>query len=212
VRGALIIAPRVKLAHVRESIVLADAACDISFAHDSIIIARCAAEVSHLRNSILLTGFASQASHADKSVMLSGVQASASHARTSVLGGAEACRFSFAREGTVLLNSPGVEPRRLRHGARQIRTEKLVLRDERANSPLDEKLTLTFTHQDARGGLALFRLKDGTGEYVARVDQEIRNPAGDPLPELKGWKLIFAGNRIAVFGDGKEFAHVTHAR
>jgi hypothetical protein len=73
--------------------------------------------------------------------------------------------------------------------------------------PLEGKLTLTLAIERDEP-LALFKLPDGTGEYVARYEQEIKTPQGQAIETLKGWKLIYAGNRLAVFANGDEIACV----
>lgn len=109
----------------------------------------------------------------------------------------------------MLINSPA-NARATRNKVRSATTKSLVLRENEVDNPLEGKLTLTFVSASGRsgGGLALLRLKDGTGEYVARSSQEICRPDGTALAELKGWTLTYAGSKFAVFGDGKRHCYL----
>ena len=208
-RSALVKEKRVKLPIVEKSIVLCDTVAEISSAKDSIIIARVAAFVSQSTNCLVIAGHLAVTSHAQGSIVLCNSRVEASFARQSVLAGPAEVNLSIA-DGTVLVNSPAPQRRVAAAGRdpnQTVEIKGLTFGEKSPQNPLEDKLTVTMATQNGEA-LALFKLPDGTGEYVARYDQEIKTPQGEPIDSLKGWKLIYAGNRLAVFANGEEIACV----
>jgi hypothetical protein len=60
---------------------------------------------------------------------------------------------------------------------------------------LKGKLTITTLMRE----LVLYKLPDGTGEYVIRKGNGFQRPDGTPIEPLLGWKLVLVGSRIAAF-------------
>jgi len=94
-----------------------------------------------------------------------------------------------------------------RNPNRSIRIPELSLANPSVKNSLAGRIHVTDVIP-LRDGIALFRLNDGSGEYVARYGQLINDPKGKPLPELKGWTLCHTARRSAVFTDGNDFAIV----
>jgi hypothetical protein len=194
---------------VDKSIVLCDSVADISIARNSIIIARVAACISHCENCIVIAGRLAAASHVQNSVVLSNSRYEGSFVQQSIVAGPEEVNFSHA-QGTVLVNSQPPQrrfPVNPREPNTAVEVQGVTFGEKSPANPLEGKLTLTLAAQYDQG-LALFKLPDGTGEYVARYEQEIKTPQGELIESLKGWKLIYAGNRLAVFANGEEIACV----
>ena len=205
----LIIEPNVDIRMVHNSIVLADSVAKIGMAQNSIIIARVATKISSARNCVIITGLVSEMTHIDKCVALAGVSVHVSRASGSMIGATEPVKISMGNNGTVLINATP-DQRAGRHGdVKGVIARGLVLRDKKIENPLKD--TLTLTHASALdGGLALFRLKDGSGEYVARTDKEILRADGTPLAELAGWKLSYTGKGFVIFGDGDRYCYMSY--
>lgn len=206
----LVVEKKVEMSIVQNSIVLSDSTVQISSARDSIIVARVATRISSARNCIIISGVASETSSLDGCICLAGVSNHVSSATRSVLGSSEPVQISSGRTGTLLMNQKP-DQRAVRRGVQGVVVGGVVLRDKEAKNPLEGIMTVTHVHI-GDGGLALFRLKDGTGEYVARTDQEIRHPDGKPVEELADWKLRFTGRNFVVFGDGEKYSHLTLQR
>lgn len=208
-RGTLIKEKRVKISSVEKSIVLCDSVADISIARNSIIIARAAACISHCQDCLVISGRLAAASHVQNSVVLTNSRVETSSVRQSILAGPEEVRVSHA-EGSLFVNSPAPQrrfPGDPREANQSVEVQGIKFGEKSPPNPLEGKLTLTLAVQYDQG-LALFKLPDGSGEYVARYDQEIKTPQGEPIESLKGWKLIYSGNRLAIFGRGEEIACV----
>lgn len=212
-RGTLVKEKRVKISSVEKSIVLCDSVADISIARNSIIIARAAACISHCEDCLVIAGRLATASHVQNSIVLCNSRVEISIARQSILAGPEEVSLSHA-QGTILVNSP-LPQRRFPEDRREpntsVEVQGIKFGEKSPPNPLEGKLTLTLALQYDQA-LALFKLPDGSGEYVARYDQEIKTPQGEPIESLKGWKLIYSGNRLAVFGCGEEIACVRQER
>jgi hypothetical protein len=202
IANRLLIIDGVCKCHIAQnSIILADTAAEVSIAQDSIIIARVAANVNMASNCLVIAGQSLDCSHAGNSVLLSGNAGSLSVGDNSVFGCAGECSLSMGRS-TTLLNCRPHEPRR-DDGSRFVKTEGIVLRVVPPPNPLADKIAVTFSLQ-TNNGPVLFRLLRGGGEYVARTGQPIKAPDGTEIPELKGWKVRYAGARMAVFTDGEQ--------
>ena len=208
-RSALVKDKRVKVSSIDKSIVLCESVADISIAKNSIVIAPVAACISHCDNCIIIAGRLAAVSHVQNSVVLCNARLEGSHAQQSILAGPEEVNLSYA-QGTVLVNSPPPQrrfPANPREPNASVEVQGITFGEKSPPNPLAGKLTLTLVTQQDQA-LALFKLPDGSGEYVARYDQEIKTPQGEPIEPLKGWKLIYAGNRLAVFANGEEIACV----
>lgn len=205
-RNQLIVESKVNVGTIQNSIVLADTVANINRAHNCIIIARIAANVRDAQNCIVLTGAVAETRSVTKCVVLSQVAVQPSIVRDSMLGASEPIALSSVDASTVLINTRPDE-RAARRGVRGVVAEGLVIHDEKTINPLAEKVTITLaTAED--GGVALFRLSNGSGEYVARVDQDIHGPNGAAVAELAGWKLQYAGKGFVVFGDGERYSYL----
>ncbi len=208
-RGTLVKEKRVQISSVEKSIVLCDSVADISIARNSIIIARVAACISHCDNCIVIAGRLAAVSHAQGSVVLCNSRLEGSYAQKSILAGPAEVNLSHA-QGTVLVNSPAPQrhfPANPREPNASVEVQGITFGEKSPPNPLEGKLTLTLATQQDQA-LVLFKLPDGSGEYVSRYDQEIKTPQGQPIESLQGWKLIYAGNRLAVFANGDEIACV----
>jgi hypothetical protein len=209
-RGTLIKEKRSKIPHVDKSIVLCDSIADVSFARNSIIIAPVGVCTSHCENCLIITGRLAVANNATNSVLLCNSRVETSFARGSILAGPEEVTVSHA-ESTVFVNSKPPMPRFAGEDPRMtnkaVEVNGIKFGEKAPQDPLDGKLILTLATQQDQA-LALFKLPDGSGEYVARYEQEIKTPQGQPIESLQGWKLIYAGNRLAVFANGDEIACV----
>jgi hypothetical protein len=204
-QGVLLKDKRVKVSSIDKSIVLCDSVADISFARNSIIIARVAACLSQCENCLVIAGRLAVCSQVQSSVVLCNARVESSFVRQSVVAGPEQVTTSIA-ESSVFVNGPA-PGRRIPGDPREpncsVEVKGIVFGNKSAANRLEGKLTLTLAMQYDQA-IALFKLPDGTGEYVARYEQEIKTPQGQPIESLKGWKLIYAGNRLAVFANGEE--------
>jgi hypothetical protein len=209
-RGTLLREKRVKTSVLEGSILLADSIAEVSIARNSIIIAPVAAMVSSCENSLVIAGQLVNVSSPRGSVILCNSRVEASYVRESILAGPAGVQVSHA-EGSTFVNSAipmrpgGFVPGRAEN--KSVDVKGIVFGAKAPPSPLEGKLNITLATQQDQA-LVLFKLADGTGEYVARYEQEIKTPQGQPIEALKGWKLIYAGNRLAVFANGDEIACV----
>ena len=208
VQGALIKDRRVKLGQCRGSIILADTIAEVDHAYGSVIIARGAVCVAHSTNSIIIAGHVVDVSHSTKSVLLSNWNTIVSHAHDSILAGRERVEVSHA-DGTAFLNSPAPPDRPFPGRAANtfVKIKGITFGETISRQHLGGSMTITQTvptRDNPNTGLALFNLANGTGEYVARVEQEIKTPEGIPIETLKGWRLIYAGNDHAIFSNGDD--------
>lgn len=195
-------------------IVLADTAVDIASAKDCIIIAGTSVSVSSPQNCIILAGEHIQVGGGENNLILSGGRLTASIARKAVIGAARHVSLNIA-ENVVYLNSrvPDTGEAALRAEGRperipkEVQSEAIILELPERKNPLEGIITLNLVFSSRVSPLVVFQRKGKQGEYVARVEQEIRSPDGPPIPELEGWRLIYCGNSsFAVFRKGEESA------
>ena len=66
-------------------------------------------------------------------------------------------------------------------------------------NPLADMLEITLLIGGGRSGFALFRLPDGTGEFIARVGAKIADPYGKELEGFEGWRLTFIRSEYCTF-------------
>ena len=183
---------------VRNSIVLADVAVDISGCDNSIIIARAAAEVTFPKNSIVIGGFWLDSSSARDSILLSGHGANVTFPKNGIIAAGENVRTSSSTEEATFVNTQ--PPERTRGAPKLVATEGLILREAQPKNPLADKIVVTH----AASGIVLFRRASGGGELVARLNQPVKHPDGEPVPELEGWQACYtAYYRHALFTDGE---------
>jgi hypothetical protein len=180
----------------------------VSSAQNSIIIAGVAANVSSPRNCIIIAGQDVYASSCRDSIVLSGGALQMSSVTNGIAGAVEPISVSFPR-GTAIVNSPPLKNVGVVAGAaphKEVKSPGVKLGVAPDNNPLEGKITLTLAIINQTEPLALFRRKDGDGEYVARSGQELTFPDGKGIPELAGWKLVYCGRRgYAVFEkDGEQ--------
>jgi hypothetical protein len=198
-RNSLIVvgdADRVSFA--QDSIILATGVVDVSSARNCLIVARLGATVSSCHDSVVVAGVSLNASITRNSVLVSGhyLNASITHGAILAAGAPVDCGIP---ENVTFVNTAPLRDRPER-GSRSVRIPRLVLSDPDRKQPLAEALTLTHLGS----GLALFRLPDGTGEYVARTGQAIAQPGGREIETLRGWQLRYVSGRVAVFAKGDE--------
>ena len=209
-RGVLLKEKRVKTSMVERSIVLADSVAEVSIARNSIIIAPVAAIVSSCEDSLVIAGHLVNVSSPRGSVILCNTRLEASLVRDTIVGCPQGVQISRAESSTFINSAIPMRPGGLAPGRtenKSVEVQGIVFGAKAPPSPLEGKLTITLATQLDQA-LALFNLPDGSGEYVARYEQEIKTPQGEPIESLKGWKLIYAGNRLAVFAKGDEIACV----
>jgi hypothetical protein len=209
-RGTLLKEKRVKTSMVDRSIVLADSIAEVSLARNSIIIAPVAAIVSSCENSLVISGQLVNVPSPRGSVILCNTRLESLLVRDSVLGCPQGVQVSHAQGSTFVNSAIPMRPGGLAPGGaenKSVEVQGIVFGAKAPPSPLEGKLTITLATQQDQA-LALFKLPDGTGEYVARYEQEIKTPQGKPIEALQGWRLIYAGNQLAVFSKGDEIACV----
>ncbi len=202
--SALVVLKRGTIPIVRNSVVIADEQVEINSAENAIIIARVAAKVLIARNSVIIAGKMLDVTSDDHGVLLSGGDCKVNVCRDSVVGAAGAFVALGVNDATTvntkLKDNSGL-PRGFRQPLRSVQIPQVDLGDTGDANVLTSRLHVTggFPEQN---GVALFRLASGKGEYVARYGEPVLDTNGRPINELKGWKLCFANDRMAVFTDG----------
>ncbi len=206
---ALVVLKRGNITFARHSIILADEQVEINNADDCIIIARLAVRVRISSNCIIIAGMSLDTDIDRGSILLSGSRVDLGIVTGAICAATAPSRFGIV-QNTTLVNWPQTAEvdRGGRRENRIVQLPELVLADSAAKNPLAPRIQLTDTFAD-RGGIALFRLANGKGEYVARYDRPINDPDGKPISELRGWTLCFAGRAFAVFTDGNDFASLS---
>lgn len=199
-RYNLVIAKEVDHVHsATDSIILSDGSVQVFGAYDSLIIARLGVTINSCRNCVVVTGASLKTRESKKCVLVSRGHVETDTAYASVLAAGESLR-SGGVASVTFVNTPQAEVRTERN-SRYVRIPHLIVGQPDRENPLKGALTLTHIGSD----LVLFRLADGTGEYVARKDQPINRPDGRPIESLKGWRLQYvADSRIATFKKGEQ--------
>lgn len=214
--GALRVMRSGEIGYVSKAILLVDGSVRIGFADNCIILATGAVEVAHGSRNFILAGCYIEVSHDGSqlrrpevvrgkgSVLLSGSALHVAHAYGAVCGAPDIVWISHATKATFV-NTPR---RDVGHedGTLLRKAEGLVLTWKGApgKAALKDRLRITLLVDSDRGGrLALFRTKEGGGEYVVREGNELRDPSGKVLAGLEGWKLVFVTREYALF-EGKE--------
>lgn len=195
-----------RIAMAENSVVLFGTAGAVGNAKNCIVIAPLAIEVSVAENCIVLGGSTTQVNIARGSIVLSSGQLFGSVGDNSFLGAGGEVRVRGLRKAMVIgaraVELPGVIGP---DDSTTLQVPALDLRQQLTfDDPLRDKLEITYLGGSSTSGFLLFKLPDGSGEYVARAGQEIRSPQGQPLAGLEGWKLSFCSGRIAVFEKGDE--------
>jgi hypothetical protein len=201
IRKSLVVGKNIgRISIARDSIILSDGAVEISSVSNCLIVARMGANISSCDNSVVITGIALEAAIPKNSVLISGIHLNARIAQDSILAAGELTDSGILKNVTFVNVTP--QNRGIERDSRYVTIPRLILSDPQRVDPLAGVATITYLSRD----LALFRLADGTGEYVARKDQPIRHPDGRPIDAFAGWKLSYvAGSRIAVFAKDDEF-------
>jgi hypothetical protein len=205
IQNALVVTDVAYFSTVKNSIVLAESAVEISSAQNSIIIAGAAASVTSPRNSVVIAGQDIYTSSCRDSLILSGGQLRMSSLYSGVVGAVEPLTFTSLRGGAIV-NSPPLQAV-LVSAAKQVESEAVTLTLDAPEDSLGEKLILTMVVASRTDPIAIFRRQEGKGEYVARAGEPLTFPhSGEAIPELEGWKLVYCGRRgYAIFDkDGEQ--------
>jgi hypothetical protein len=138
----------------------------------------------------------------DTSVLLSGGILDINSAYGTICCGLERVVLSYAREGTILLNSPH---RELSTSARcdTLEAPQLPFTRKAAKNLLEDKLDITQVIPGAAGLLVVQR---GGVEYVVRPGAAVTDERGQPLAGLEDWRLDFLGRNYALFANGRQYA------
>jgi hypothetical protein len=165
-----------------------------------IVIAPVGATLTNVQNSIVLARYHVRVWQAEESVILSGFDGWFGLVRDSVCGARDRLTHSHSPPGSrdMLVVNSKIDVSRLPNGSCVARVDGLDL-----TLPLDNSLdgVVVITFLDQWDSIALFRTRDGKGEYVARHGQSVLDPDGKPIAALDGWRLEYASHRddIAVF-------------
>lgn len=204
--NALIVVKRGTIPVLRNSVVIADEQVQITSAENSIIIARVAAKVQVARNSVIVAGNMLDVSTDEHGVLISAGDCKAISCRDSVVGAAGAfvamSAIGSTTINTKLQNTP-ILPAGFQLPVRSVQIPQVDLNDTSNSNVLAGRIQVTGGFGE-QGGVALFRLASGQGEYVARYGEQVLDADGRPIKELKGWTLCFANERMAVFTDGNQ--------
>jgi hypothetical protein len=209
-RNALVILKHGQIIQVDHCIVLADEAVNVVSASSSIIIARVAVDISSCHNCLVVAGVELNVSSDNESILLSGGDAECDIIRGSICSAEGQLSIGIPQDSTVINSKAELDRLRQIQGRnpnRSIRIPELSLTNPSVKNSLAGRIHVTDVIP-LRDGIALIRLNDGSGEYVARYGQPINDPKGKSLPELKGWTLCHTARRSAVFTDGNDFAIV----
>ncbi len=193
---------------ITQSIVLADTAAEIWVARDRIIIARTAIYVKNCYNCVVIAGQWLYCNNGVDSVLLSGNEGELINGQKPLFGCGGQCTLWTAP--ATLVNSTNSRQEPLKDLS-IVKADELVLKVVPPTNPLASKIAVTFSSPAPKGPV-LFRLLRGGGEYVARIDEEIRSPDGTEIPEIKGWRVPYAGYHFAVFvhDDQQAYMQVTN--
>lgn len=204
-RGELFAAKRAKVAHARNSIILADESAEVSSADDCLIIARGAVRISHCRRCFVIAGHFIEAGHDGHarpgiqggntgSVFLSGAVVRIAHATGTVVCAPVTAAISRASDATFI-NTP--------NRLKSIADDSGLLPRGEPYNPLLGKLTITqIVSVESSIERALVAAESEDGEVVIRI--------GKPLPaalqKAKGWQLVFVGENFALFAKDDQLA------
>ena len=202
VTNKLLIGKRIQTSIAQYSILLADESVEVSSAQNCIIIARIAARVSNSTNCLIISGCTLEVSIDNGSALLCAGDANFSIINDSICAVGGQLQTSIPKNVTAvnsqIANRPGREINRT------VRVPELRVEGPGAASPLADRIDITSGFREG-DGIALFRLANGKGEYVARYGQKINDPDGRPIAELAGWTLRYANERLTVFSNGDDF-------
>lgn len=205
----------------RNSIILVDGNVELGIPQDSIVIARGAVTVSGAKNSIIISGTYITSSHDGDpggagagSVLISRGWMNVGSANGSTLVAGEGMIVGRSTDA-LFVNSPLPQedgPFARHTNAKAVKATDLPL-EPLPRHPLAEKITLISLIQgqpaptgrpsptrNSPAAGAVFRFADR--RYVADLNQPIVDEAGQAVADLQGWKLSFAGDKLAVFAKG----------
>jgi len=187
--GYVHVRPGQEVESARNSIVVIEPGGWIGTAENCIVVVPRYANFGTLRNSIALGRYKICPHAGISSVVLSEFDVVFVHATDCVCGG----RRVSSEQGilhSVFANVPD------QRGTPVQGLELTPAVDHSLDGVID--LTGAFNRQQ---GIALFRTKDGKGEYVARFGQPVLTPDGRPITALDGWRLEYASTwkEYAVF-------------
>lgn len=192
---------RQRISMADHSIIVSSGAVSFSHIRHCVVIARLGASISSCHDSVVIAGVAVNTSSVQNSVLISGSQLSAVHPRGSIIAAGEKVDSTFPSDTTFVNTVPERDVGR--QGFRTLEIPRLILNDPDRRNPLADVVTLTYI-TSADDGLVLFRLSDGSGEYVARHGQPITHPDGREVAALSGWRLRYVAGRLAMFTKGDE--------
>ncbi len=205
-----------RIISIKDSIILAETAVTVSSPQNCIIIAGVSASVTSPRNCLIIAGrnVDLSASSRNLNYVLSGGSISGTIVRDCVLGAAGDVTLS-APDNVTVINStqdPDIREKLSTRVPNYVESPGVQLKLPVSENSLEDKIKITLALTTGEP-IALFRRKDGDGEYVARANQDILFPDGKPMPELAGWKLVYCGvprggQPFAVFRKDEETAVV----
>jgi hypothetical protein len=196
----LIAAGVVKASTVRNSIIIAGVAAEVTESENCIILARDQLTVNlGAKNSILLTGG----------------QLSATRGENAIAGGAQRVRDGLLRgRNNIYCNSAApeddspLESDKPENLPRSITSKGIQLDLPKRENPLPNLLTMTDYVGSA---LFVFQRHKNGSEYAVRLGEPLRGPNGAPIPELEGWQVDYIDVAIAVLMKDSE-RHIVHRK
>ncbi len=174
VNNNLVLLKRGNINHAQSSIILADETVDVSDASNCIIIARIAARVSNSDNCLIVSGCMLEASIDRGSILLCAEEADFHIIENSICAVGGRLQIGIPQR-VAAVNSPIADRGGMREGNRTVQIPELRLKGPDAKNLLADRITITSSFRD-RDGVALFRLANGKGEYVARYGQKVNDP------------------------------------
>lgn len=203
----------IKIAHLRQAIVLATGSVEISHASDCIVLAGGAIDVSHGNRNLLIAGHFVEVSHdgselrraaasAGKprtSLIMSGSAVDIAHAGGTVVCAPKLVTIAHANN-VVFVNSPTRETSHEQFS--QIVTAKIPFDSPEQTSPLPEGTN--FSQLVARSTRPFVVVERNGVEYVWRPGTQLRDEKGVPLKETAGWKVTRIYERLLLLDSGKE--------
>lgn len=204
-QGNLVIGDAVTARHAQGSIILADSVADIDRAKDCIILARVAARIDVAQNCLIVSGFDAELSITQNSMVFSDGILKLTRDQGSILGATDSIQLNFAGQGTRIVESDG-KKQITRGGSSSLKVAGLLLQESESENSLSDKFGVT----NARAGKISVRLRpqDGSSEFVANIDQEIKAADGTPVADLRGWQLAYVGRGFAVLSDGSQYCRL----
>jgi len=181
----------------KSSIVVLERATMAS-AENCIVIVPSVARINSVKNSVVLARYDFSTS-ADDSVVLSSFELFLNGSR-NVCGASREIRSEHGIYHTLFVNTK-IDDWSVENKSRAVHVPGLELTPAFDNSLNDvAKLTFAVRYPEK---IALLRMKDGKGEYVARYGQPVLDPHGRPVAAFDGWQLDFAWEYAVFVKDGR---------